>query len=155
MRENFSKRTAECLNRSGWYPNRSLDVTTFVEALNAAGFVVHEAAADFLREYVGLYIKYPHAKVVDMEDEMHFDLSIVIRHITPATVNAYAKVLDTKICPIGEAARGYLMLMMDHTGKVYGSYDNFFALIGSSGADAIEALCSGRDLEVIPLGDDW
>lgn len=63
--------------------------------------------------------------------------------------------LDAKLCPIGEAARGYLTLMMDDTGKVYGSYDDFFALVGNSGADAIEALCSGKDLEVIPLGDDW
>ena len=90
----------ECLNSSGWYPNRALDATTFVEALNATGFVVHEAAADFLKEYGGLYIKYPHAKIANMEDEMHFDPFIVIRHITPDTVNAYAKVLDKKLCPI-------------------------------------------------------
>lgn len=152
---NFSKQTAECLNRSGWHPNRVSDATTFVESLNAAGFVVHEAAADFMKEYGGLYIQYPHAKVAGMKDEMHFDPAIVITHITPAAVNAYAKVLGTKLCPIGEAARGYLTLMMDERGQVYASYDDFFALVGRSGADAIEALCSGRDLEIIPMGEDW
>lgn len=153
--EDVSKRMSECLNRSGWYPNRTIDATTFVVSLNSAGFVVHKAAEDFLTEYGGLRIKYPHAKVTDMEDEMHFDPLIVITHITAAAVNEYAKVLDRKLCPIGEAARGYLTLMMDETGKVYGSYDEFFASIGSSGADAIDGLCSGRELEVIPMGNDW
>jgi hypothetical protein len=89
-----------------------------------------------------------------MEDEVHFDPLIVITHTNPATVNAYAKALDAKLCPIGESDQRYLMLMMDDTGKVYGTYDDFCVLVGSSGADAIEGLCSGRDLEVIPLGDD-
>ena len=126
-----------------------------MESLNAAGFVVNEAAAEFLTEYGSLCIKYPHAKVADMEDEMHFNPLIVITHITPAAVNAYAKVLGRKLSPIGEAARGYLTLMMDEEGKVYASYDDFFALVGSSGADAIEGLCSGRNLQEIPVGDDW
>ena len=139
---NFSKQTSECLSRSGWHPNRTLDTTTFVGSLIAAGFVVHEAAADFLKEFGGLCIKYPHAKVADLEDEMHFDALIVSAHITPAAVNAYAKVLGRKLTPIGEADRGYLTLMMDDEGKVYASYDDFFALVGSSGADAIEGLCS-------------
>lgn len=151
----YSKKTTECLNRSGWQPNRTFDATSLVESLRAAGFDVHEAAADFLTEFGNLCIKYPHAKVASMEDEMHFDPLIVITHITPAAVNAYAKVLGRKLTPIGEAARGYLMLMMDQEGKVYASYDDFFALVGSSGADAIEGLCSGRDLEIIPVGDDW
>jgi len=153
--ENFSKQMVECLNRAGRHPNRTLDATAFMESLITAGFDVHEAAADFLTEYGGLCIKYPHAKVADMEDEMHFDPLIVITHITPAAVNTYAKVLGRKLSPIGEAARGYLTLMMDDEGKVYASYDDFFALVGSSGADAIEGLCSGRELEIISLEDDW
>jgi hypothetical protein len=126
-----------------------------VESLNAAGFVVHEAAADFLREYGGLRIQYPHAKVADIEDEMHFDPLTVVRHINPSHVNTYSGVLGRNLCPIGEAARAYLTLMMDETGEVYASYDDFFARVGSSGADAIQALCSGRDLEIIPMGDNW
>ena len=149
---NFSKQTSECLNRSGWFPNRSLDTITLLESLIAAGFIVNEPAVDFLKEFGELCIKYPHAKVTDMDDEMHFDPWVVSTHITPAAVNAYAKVLGRQLSPIGEAARGYLTLMMDDEGKVYASYDDFFALVGSSGADAIEALCSGRDLEIIPMG---
>ena len=86
---------------------------------------------------------------------MHFDPLIVITHITRAAVNAYAKVTGKELCPIGEAARGYLTLMMDETGEVHASYDDFFGLVGSSGADAIEALCSGPNLKMISLGDAW
>lgn len=150
MTWSLSKQTAECLYRSGWHPNRQSDATAFVKSLNAAGFVVHQAAANFLTEYGGLCIKYPHAKVANREEEMHLNPLIVITHITPAAVNAYAKALGRKLTPIGEAARGYLTLMMDEDGKVYASYDDFFALVGSSGADAIEGLCSGKDLTLLP-----
>lgn len=150
----LSTRTAECLNQSGWNRNRAIDTSGFEASLRAAGFVVLGAAVNFLKEYGGLRITYPHAKVKDMRDEMHFDPSIVVRHIQPIDVDAYSKVLGKELCPIGEASRGYLILMMDQTGQVYASYDDFFAKVGSSGIEAIDALCSGRNLQTIPIPDD-
>ena len=151
----FSKRTVEYLHRSGWPPDSVIDTTPFKESLSTAGFFVHDAALNFLREFGGLRIQYPHAKVADMEDEMHFDPSIVIRHAVPSDVEAYGRVIGRKLCPIGEACRAYMILMMTEEGEVYGGYDDFFVKVGNSGSEAIEALCSGSQPEIILVGNDW
>lgn len=151
----FSEQTNEYLRRAGWTPGLVVDTTLFEELLSQAGFVAHDAALTFFREFGGLRIQYPHAKVVEMTDEMHFDPSIVVKHVVPADVAAYGKVIGKKLCPIGEAARGYLMLMMDEKGEVYGAYDDFFVEVGESGGAAIEALCSGTELKSIPVGEGW
>jgi SUKH-3 immunity protein of toxin-antitoxin system len=152
MRE-MSKQTAECLTRAGWHRDRLIDTSGFEASLRTAGFNVLDAAVDFLKQFGGLHIGYPHAKVVGREDEMHFDPSIVAKHIQPIKVNGYSKVIGKELCPVGEAARGYLTLMMGKEGQVYASYDDFFALVGTSGLAAIETLCTGKDLDVIPIDD--
>jgi hypothetical protein len=150
----FSKHTVECLTGSGWTRDSVIDTRKFEEVLKVAGFTVHDAALNFWKEYGG-HFHYPHAKVANMLDEMHFDPLLTIRHIRRGKVNAYAKVVGRQLCPIGEAARGYLVLMMNESGEVYASYDDFFAKVAASGSDTIEALCSGRDMEPIPLGQNW
>lgn len=141
----LSKQTVECLNRAGWNPNRAIDTSEFEASLRAAGFVVSDAVLNFLKEYGGLRITYPHFKVANTQDDMHFDVSVVVRHVLPVVVDAYAKVLGKDLCPIGEASQGYMVLLMDEQGQVYAGYDDFFVYVGSSGVAAIEALCSGKD----------
>ena len=131
-----------------------IDTAQYETLLRVAGFTVLDAAVDFLKEFGSLYIEYPHAKVVGVEDNMHFDLSIVVKEIQPITIDAYSKVIGKQLCPIGEAARGYLILMMDEAGQVYASYDDFFTKLGNSGLAAIDALCTGKELESIPIADD-
>lgn len=150
----LSKQTAECLNRSGWDRSRVMDTSGFEASLRAAGFNVLDAAMSFLKEYGGLRIRYPHAKVIGLEDEMHLDPSIAATHIQPVAVEAYSKILGKELCPVGEAARGYLVLLMDEEGQVYAAYDDFLARVGASGLGAIEVLCSGQDLETIPTPSD-
>ena len=151
----FSETTNECLRRAGWTPGLAVDTTSFKELLTQAGFVAHDPALSFLREFGGLRIEYPHARVADMTDEMHFEISIVVKHVVPNDVDAYSRVIGRMLCPIGEASRGYLVLMMDEQGAVYGAYDDFFAEVGKSGHAAIERLCSGKELKSIPVGDEW
>ena len=151
----FSEKTAKHLKQAGWTPGAVVHTTTFEELLSGAGFVVNEAALSFLGEYGGLRIEYPHAKVSDLKDEMHFDPAIVVTHIRPSDVKAYGRIIGRELCPIGEAARGYLVLMMDQSAAVYAVYDESFFKVGNSGSEAIEALCSGKELEPIPVPDDW
>lgn len=47
--------------------------------------------------------------------------------------------------PVGEASRGYLIMCMGSGGHVYGGYDDFLVRLGTSGDDAIEGLCTGRE----------
>jgi hypothetical protein len=151
----YSEQTLQCLRRAGWTPGSIVDITTFEALLTEAGFCAHDAALTFLREFGGLRIQYPHAKLAGMTDDMHFDPSIIVKHVVSDDVDAYGKVIGRKLCPIGEAARGYLVLMMDEQGAVYGAYDDFFAEVADSGPAAIESLCSGKELKSIPVGNEW
>lgn len=147
----FSAETAKYLERAGWTADLVVDTSSFERLLREAGFFVNDAALSFLKKFGGLEIKHPHAKVSDMTDNMHFDISVVVRDILPSTVEDYGRIVGSSLCPIGEAARGYFILMMDENGAVYGAYDDFFVRVGPSGLEAIEALCSGKELEQIPV----
>ncbi len=48
-----------------------------------------------------------------------------------------------------------MRIMMDEQGEVYGAYDDFFVQVAESGPAAIEVLCSGKDLKIIPVSDEW
>jgi hypothetical protein len=74
-------------------------------------------------------------------------------HTVPINVAAYSKIVGSPLSVIGEASRGYLLLMMDERGRVFGGYDDVFLLIGTSGKDAIEALASGRELQPVTPGE--
>lgn len=52
---------------------------------------------------------------------------------------------EPALTPIGEAARGHLIMCMGPGGQVYGGYDDFLVRLGASGDDAIEGLCTGRE----------
>ena len=151
----FSEKTAKYLARAGWTPASVSDTTSFEKLLRERGFTVHEAALRFLNHFGGLHIEYPHAKASDITDNMHFDISVVVSHIRPSDVESYGGLVGSTLCPIGEAARGYFILMMDESGAVYGAYGDFFVKVGVSGPAAIEALCSGKELEEIPVPPDW
>jgi hypothetical protein len=151
----FSQQTARYLNRAGWTPDYVVDISNFEKLLRDSGFHLNNAALRFLEEFGGLHIQYPHAKVADIADNMHFDIPVVIRHITPSNVEAYGRIVGSTLCPIGEAARGYFILMMAECGGVYGAYGDFFVKVGASGVEAIETLCSGKELMEIPVPDDW
>ena len=43
-----------------------------------------------------------------------------------------------------------MTVIMNLDGKVYAGYDDTLIHVGTSGTDAIEALCTGRDMPQIP-----
>ncbi len=74
-------------------------------------------------------------------------------HPYPKRVAAYSKIVGSPLSPIGEASGGYLKLMIDERGRIFGGYDQVLLAIGTSGEDAVEALCSGRKLRPVSSGE--
>ena len=62
----------------------------------------------------------------------------------------YSHRVGKKLCSVGEASDAYMILAMSSDGEVFGGFDDFLCYIGNSGDDAIEALCSGREVQKIP-----
>jgi hypothetical protein len=147
----WSSRTLEILRTAGWREGRKAKVKEMMQALGSAGYLPHAAAEDFLNTFGGLELEVPDA-VPPAAEDWHFRADLAAEEISRASIRRYEARLETTLCPIGQAFRDHMTLMMGADGAVYGAYDQPVWRIGASGHDAIEHLCNGVPLE--PVGAD-
>ena len=146
----FSGETLKLLRKAGWYEGRSVDTSAWERLLRKEGFTVHPVVTAFLQEFGGLEFKNP-KKAPQASADWHFCVERAVERIYPErVVKYYNRRAGHQLCLIGDASNGYLILMMDETGQVYGGYDEEFFYLGKSGPEAIETLRTGRDLGRVP-----
>lgn len=142
----FSDRTLARLRAAGWTAERSVSTAPYERAVAAEGYVLHPAARQFLQEFGGLVFAFEGvSQGHPVRRLFHFAADTTAANWGgalsewdwPARVRA-------PLCPIGEAESGTSLLAMDPDGCVYAGMDDWIALVGNSGADAIEALCAER-----------
>jgi hypothetical protein len=147
----FSSRTRSFLESAGWHASRSRPVDSEVRILRTEGYDVPTPVLDLLREFGGLKVTYPHAKVPAHDDNFVIDAELAMRGTFKAWIDEYQRrVGATTLTPVGQAARGYLVLVMADTGTVYAGYDDTLLIVGESADQAIENLCSGANLPEVP-----
>ena len=136
-----------CLLAAGWQQGRSACLPAGAgDELRADGLALLPAARAFLAEFGGLTVTYPHARVPGSQDKFVIDPLLALRGRDPGWAREYARRCgEPALTPVGEAARGYLIMCMGPGGHVYGGYDGTLVLLGTSGDDAIEGLCTGRE----------
>jgi hypothetical protein len=143
----FSEVTRAALGRAGWRDDRVVDVVPFERALRAEGYDVPDHVRRFLAAYGGLHVSLPHPRFPRITIQFHFDAAQAASGIYREKLEALAERTGAALCPIGE---GYgAMLVMDTSGRVYAVLDDWLAKVGETGADAIETMCTNRDLIVI------
>lgn len=131
---------------AGWSEDRRVDTTEYEKCLQSEGYPVHTAVVDFLECFGGLRVVYPHPRVPQATDKFFINPMVAAAHICIERVKEdYDERVGAPLCVIGEAFDYHMTLMMDSDGKVYAGYDDTLILVGNSGDDAIEAICSGRD----------
>ena len=151
MAYSFSETTLRLLHKAGWHDGYQKDTTDYQEALKKEGYPIHPSVISFLTRFGGLHVTHPHARVPDMEDWFDLDPAKAAANVSIRAIkNGYNKRVDNELCVIGEAFRGYMVLMMAPDDKVYAGYDDLMVSVGDSGEDAIEALCTGRELPEVP-----
>lgn len=146
MARSFSERTARLLSQAGWSPHRTVDASQAVAYLRSDGYAVFATVERFLSVFFGLVVRYPHYKDPTVVDRMHFDAEAAARNVFPETVGGWASLVRTALCPIGEAFRENMTLLMSEQGKVYAGRDDLLLEVGSDAEEAIEALCAGQEL---------
>jgi len=167
----FSQKTINDLHHAGWYEGRKCKpFSEYKRLLNQENFELSETIEQFLKSFGGLSIKYSndvfeqffrsfgplfvknlHTKARDATGDFHFDVVKAVHRVDPLWVLVdYSKRVGEPLCIIGEAFRRDMVLSMSHTGKVYAGADDFLVYVGTSGEEAIEALCTGRELEKVP-----
>ncbi|AFZ26624.1 hypothetical protein Cylst_4546 [Cylindrospermum stagnale PCC 7417] len=147
----FSEETTTLLYHAEWHESWNIDTTEYKEVLESEGYSIYPTVMNFLSSFGGLHVKYPHKRVPRLEDDFHFNVPEAVANIYPERVKDYSDRVGVPLCIIGESNRVHMVLMMAPEGKVYAGYDEFMVFVGDSGVDAIEALCSGRDLVEIPF----
>ncbi len=147
----FSQRTLELLWKAGWNKERAVDTSEYEKRLKSEGYPIHTVVVDFLKSFVDLRLVYPHFRVPQEEDEFIIDPILAAADIYPENVTEdYSERVGMPLCVIGEAFSRHMTVMMASDGKVYAGYTDVLILVGNSGTDAIEALCSGREMPKIP-----
>ncbi|HEY2264460.1 MAG TPA: SUKH-3 domain-containing protein [Streptosporangiaceae bacterium] len=146
MRTRFGELTTRCLLKAGWHPGRNAFLPEEIEAgLRADGHVLLPSARAFLAEFSGLTIIHPHART-HTSDRLVISALLAAEGRDAGWVREYERRSgESALTPVGEAARGYLIMCMGADGHVYGGYDDFLLRLGISGDDAIEGLCTGRE----------
>jgi hypothetical protein len=150
MAYRFSETTLAMLRRAGWNEHRSIDTTEYSNFLQLKGVPVHERAVEFWQHFGGLRVAHPHSGDPGAEDYFELDPVKATRHTNIRNLRKFSERVGAPLCIIGEARRGYMVLLMDPTGTVYAGMDRLLELVGHSGEEAIEALCSGAKLERLP-----
>src|SRR5690348_6591318 len=111
----FSQVTRQCLERSGWTEHYRADISEYKLLMESEGCPLPIVVIEFLSDFGNLRVHYPHHKVSSLEDVMHFDALKAAS--TPKgkyceDLDHYAAQIGERLVVIGEAARGYLLLMM-------------------------------------------
>jgi hypothetical protein len=138
------------LKQAGWHENYKYDTQGYLRLYAKAGCPPPEPVIAFIECFGGLKILNAHAKpraTLEINLDPMFDPAFV--QIICSDYDDYCKRIGLPVSSlylIGASHQGYITLLMSSNGQVFGGYDEHLWKIGDNGEDAIEALCSGRDL---------
>jgi hypothetical protein len=136
----LSDYTKQCLRRAGWYEGRRVPIGSIEELLAGKGFPTSKAIIEFISEFDGLTFQYRTATDTIQRCVIDVTANASLEDAVEMTT-AYSDALQCPLCPIGTS---YLNLFMSTRGDVYGCFDDYIEHIGTSGADALEAICTSR-----------
>jgi hypothetical protein len=141
----FTAHAAQCLQSSGWTADRRVDISTIIRELEAEGFGVSPAAADFLERFGGLRLSYGRAKDATVPDYSHLDPLRAADGVFPARLRDWESRAGERMTPIGESDREYMTILMGASGVVYLAMDDLLLVLADTGEEALNALCDGDD----------
>lgn len=144
----FTPSTSAYLTKAGWYVGRTVSLPKFRAYLMGEGYAWFPAVATFLAEFGDLRIRFERNGLSETLNLFACEASASFDSLW--VVEDYAQRIGrAQFCVIGKVYTGHLLLFMDDTGQVYGGFDDFLCFIGSTGVEAIEALCSNRPVQQI------
>ncbi len=143
----FSPAVLKYLKAAGWRPGRKVTTKHWESFLRNANNPVYPVVVEFLQEFGGLEVDFPdpgnpgdinffHISPTDAAEHYFIDEDCL------SNVNAWA---GCALCAIGAASPYHMLLLMSADGRVFLRHGDFLWLIGMSGYDAIEKLCTTKD----------
>lgn len=136
--ERYSKKVEEIMSSAGWTPKRNIGISDYIHQLENEGYIVFNEVKFFLRNFGGLQIEFENDGSLD---NIHFNISQSIGQISKEwIIDDYSNKVGEKLCLIGQAYRGYMVLSMSKKGGIYAGYDDLLYLVGKGVHQGIENL---------------
>lgn len=145
----FSDRAYSVLAAAGWSPERAIDISDQVAALEGDGYTVFDSVRAFLARFGRMVLEYAHYKDPTRPDRATLDAVEAAAGVFPETVSSWSAALGQGVCPIGQAFSDHMTLVMAADGSVYAGYDDTLVRVGRSGEEAIENLTTGAEPEPV------
>ena len=122
---NISKRTYKILRLAGWYPGRKVDIQAIKDVFKERDIEMFESAENFLSEFSMIETHF-HLPNGDAET-FHFNPLMAIgdcfdKEYFDDLEEQFSELIGEPLVPIGEADRGYLLLLITPTSKILGYY---------------------------------
>ncbi|MBB1153083.1 SUKH-3 domain-containing protein [Amycolatopsis dendrobii] len=128
----------ELLRRAGWTPGRAVDISDDVRALERAGIGIFPGAIEFLREYSGIKVRWNRSS--GFPDDLEVSAARSRESLDPRWVAIYAERAGTALVPVGEANRGYLVVLVGEDGRWFGGFDDAFGELGDDFLSSLDGL---------------
>lgn len=149
----FSEAVLHVLQTAGWSPQRHVDISKYIVALEAEGFTVFPVVRDFLSAFGGLLIVHTWEEEIEtrsgptrhtFRDIIELDAVDFADNVHPDNIDRYQTCIRQPLCVLG-VWEGRTLLM-DPLGKVYGGFGPELWYCGDSGAQAIETLLTSKQI---------
>lgn len=141
---NISKRTYKILRLAGWYPGRKVDIQSIRDIFKERGIEMSQSAERFLMEFsmIETHFHLPNGNA----ETFHFDPLKSIgdcldKEYFDDLEEQYSDIIGESLVPIGEADRGYLILLITPTSKIFGYYDGCLVKFGDNIEESLDNLC--------------
>jgi SUKH-3 immunity protein len=136
------------LRPSGWFPERSVDISGFTDRLLKEGYTFNAFSKRILRNLGGLKITPPQS-----DSNLFFPGELVFDPFYAASgeldrVKGWERKFKLNLSPLGEYDPLFLLLSADN-GKMYGGRERKFYLLGDSIEDALELRLLANRLPIL------
>lgn len=124
----------------GWYPKRSVDISSTLELFKEWNIETFQTGIDFLKEFNGIDIKCKRSRKFGVETfNGDYQLTINPSFSVPCgwECDNIPKYIGKKIMPIGSDHYGNLTFFFAEDGEIYGWFDGYLAFIGHDIFEAV------------------
>ncbi|MDR2493102.1 MAG: SUKH-3 domain-containing protein [Coriobacteriales bacterium] len=132
--------TQEYLDDAGWGENRRVDTSAYLDRLQEEGYVVSPFVEEFLARFGGLELLQPLYNRENKFEKLHFDPLRTCDIVFRDEVEESEHKAGESLVVVGMAYNEYFVLMLSESGKMYGAYDNFLALVGNTYEEVLDTM---------------
>lgn len=149
----FNEKINHILKKSGWKANRRVSVEAYLGVWEKYRFPIFKKAITFVESFGEIILKdsfYSDFHKTDIFITAKFFPFEATENIaeTGWIEEVYPPLAKENLLPVG-TLNEYTTIMIGESGKFYGGYDDFFAILGENETEMLQNIFNGYRFEVI------